>query len=569
MTATGAAQRSWTDSLANTIFFAGFDSIEYLRWSGSRGLDEDVENHLVAPFLHEFTHHWCFNSLVGNSVAFTELRLHSMCGRAPELRGYCARLSLTLSALGMLLRPIAEGLALFAEFDLSSKFDDSQKVGTPLTAAEICFARARGRFYSKSMLGEMRHTPEVIDRKASIYLHKFEIEEGYLSGYMFIKWLYLNIQAKLPDIETEAFLAYVRCFFWEDPGLVRLMHSIDEDVGSFVHNLKSHVARRIDQLRLATDMRERMDEFWESWSRPGWFHAGHGLFVDPADEATALSVATQAINGASRFLLDRGVDRDFVPVSEIIWLTTQLADLRRFVVVARAPACVEITDDNVTFVLLAPDGNSIRVHLPCIQAIAPGPQELFAVVSNFAEYLVLLVKSDTDIRVVNSIGKFDSEGAEDVIMFVAQVDRASKCIDALRRDFEERGYPSLRSRALDSALEATSDSMLDLYLKLITMRGCCNPEVAAAEEKMLRENGIRSLFSENPLALRTIAAASMAHWLEGADRFNFDTQVEFIQTFFLNDESSTDIREALQGVIDRDVSSLITFRVPGLLLTAV
>ena len=236
MTDAGEAKRSWTESIVNTIFFAGFDSIEYLQWLSERE-QRRSEEHLVPSFLHEFTHHWCFNSSVGNAVAFTELRLHFLSGRFPELRGYCARMSLTLSTLEMLLGPIAEGIALFAEFDLEPAPDAAQKLGTPLTAAEMCFARTSGPFFSKIMLAVMRRSPEFVDRKASIYLNDFEVGEGYLSGYMLIKWLFLNFQAKLPEINAEIFLAYIRCYFWEDPGLVRLMHSDDEEIEPFVHSL--------------------------------------------------------------------------------------------------------------------------------------------------------------------------------------------------------------------------------------------------------------------------------------------------------------------------------------------
>lgn len=171
------------------------------------------------------------------------------------------------------------------------------------------------------------------------------------------------------------------------------------------------------------------------------------------------------------------------------------------------------------------------------------------------------------LTLVNMIGSFEWEkhGAN-LCEFIEFTDRASSCIDVLRQDFEERGYPSIRARALELALKWAGDSVLDLYLKLMTMRGQWNTEVAAKEEEMLRTNGVRNLFAEDPLALRTFAAASIANWFErDLHLFDFDAQITFIQFFYLSDENCSDIRDSLNAVLARDVSNLISLNAPGFL----
>jgi hypothetical protein len=110
------ASRSFTNAITNAALFARLNTIEYLRWLGAR--DNSV-NEVLPQFLHEFTHHWCFDSKVGSAIAMVRLRaqrhatVHSQAHRA-QILGDVVR----ARAAEIVLRPLSEGLALFAEFDI-------------------------------------------------------------------------------------------------------------------------------------------------------------------------------------------------------------------------------------------------------------------------------------------------------------------------------------------------------------------------------------------------------------------------------------------------------------------
>jgi hypothetical protein len=62
---------SWTDPISNAVILKGFNSSAYLTWFFSRTVK--IESALP-QFMHEFTHHWCFNSFVGQALALVRLR---------------------------------------------------------------------------------------------------------------------------------------------------------------------------------------------------------------------------------------------------------------------------------------------------------------------------------------------------------------------------------------------------------------------------------------------------------------------------------------------------------------
>src|SRR5260370_14841734 len=82
-----------------------------------RRLDPEV----LPTLLHEVCHHWCFHSPVAAAVSVAHLNATRVLAapRTPTFDDeiHVARLYARAQALSVLLRPIAEGLALFAEFD--------------------------------------------------------------------------------------------------------------------------------------------------------------------------------------------------------------------------------------------------------------------------------------------------------------------------------------------------------------------------------------------------------------------------------------------------------------------
>ena len=385
--------------MGNTIFFEGIDSIRYFNWLADRNWDTP----LVAPFLHEFTHRWCFASLLGDTLAFGELRTFAMSGRLPEYRSFCAQEYLGRGIISGLLRPIAEGLALFSEYDLAPD-DGDLKLGTPLTASDVCFVNGSGHLFSRFALMKIRRDPEFIDRKASLYLHDFEVQEGYLPGYLFVKWLFALMKIRVPKLSEEKFLAYVRCYFWEDPVTVNLMHAFHLPTQDYVNGLVSHFLHRVDQLRLADDLSERLDEFWEAWSTKGIFQPGRGIFCEDQAAEEARNFASFTVGKSLELIAESPETADFVDKRRIAALGRVLSNFRRFTVVARAPVEIRHEADRAVFAFSLGDGAEQLLQYPTVGPIPEGRYEFFAVVPNFSEYLVLLLR-DRDRGVHSKLGR--------------------------------------------------------------------------------------------------------------------------------------------------------------------
>jgi hypothetical protein len=517
--------------------------------------------YLVAPFLHEFTHHWCFSSLVGNALAFTELRVNALSGRLPQFRPLCARDYLAVNCLSALLRPIAEGMALFAEFDLEPS-EWEFKSGTPLTAAELCFSAESGEPFSKLMWAQFRRDAAHIDRKASIYLNDFETQEGYLPGYMLVKSLFNAMIVKVPDITPELFLAYVRCFFWEDPGFVSLLTPNELHGPTVASDLRNRFLRRIDIFRLAQDLPERVADFWVAWSAKGQFHPGRGLYIEPEEETQAIAgfqAVLDATADALRTTAPAPDCKNESSVDDILKLYADLANFRRFTIVARTPLTVEKEGDRWAFILPANDGGTQRVYWPFVGPPPDGEYECFAVIPNFAGYMVVVLRSSEDVRLLNWIGHFDQtrHGAE-VGSFVAIVDQVMACIKTLWQDFQAVGYAAIDSPSLRAILDAINKDSLDIYLALITRRGSVDPATVDNEMSLLRNSGLRSLFDADPLALRTVAAISLVDLSHASlHEFSREPQLSLAQLFLLPEENVNDMRRALERVFDRDKTRLV------------
>src|ERR1700753_618577 len=63
--------RSFVDPTTNSMAMADFKLAEYLDWFRGRPV---AGSRVLANFLHEWTHRWCFNSIVGSALALLRMR---------------------------------------------------------------------------------------------------------------------------------------------------------------------------------------------------------------------------------------------------------------------------------------------------------------------------------------------------------------------------------------------------------------------------------------------------------------------------------------------------------------
>jgi hypothetical protein len=240
-------------------------------------------NDRLLTFLHEATHNWCFNSAVVhaqlyvagraelNAMAYLMLQdepdpaqraargkasptlMLQLLGQAvralvgdprPRLGGTVRTVRdqlglhihddvIRLEVVSELFRPLAEGLALFAEYDAVSRFSSRAWSPLPLAVAwnfggpERFAAQGERGFiepFSTTMIAsqilyDARLSEWAVTTKASLLRAPFRSTGGgYLPGYLAVKSMWRNLFRQDPRLygESDMVLTYVRNFFFED-----------------------------------------------------------------------------------------------------------------------------------------------------------------------------------------------------------------------------------------------------------------------------------------------------------------------------------------------------------------
>jgi len=254
------SDRSWTDPVTNWTLISGVK------------LDRDLSGmlqmgkypmRLLSPFIHELVHHWCFHSPVGLTLAHMQLRARReallLANDEPREGSRLDAVFDLLEDVGRyesavtLMRPLAEGIALFAEFDLlpgSSTAASlvSQWVAhsfeTPPHGNEI----AGSDDYLGTILFRHRLSQACGDRKSNLLADKFTCESGgYLPGYLLVKGLWFTLVFEKGChrfLDKDLYLIFLRSFFYEDLGLVATL--LDDDVREMeaIQNIAIHFQGR-------------------------------------------------------------------------------------------------------------------------------------------------------------------------------------------------------------------------------------------------------------------------------------------------------------------------------------
>ena len=256
-----ASRRSWTDVTTNTVFLAGTDVERDLPGLLSFG---EAPVRLAASFLHEATHHWCYDSPVGYALAMLQLRIHRLAlaisahpssSASLELAGAANRYQAALA----MLKPLDEGMALFAEFDATTR-EHSRTLSSPLKLAALFFrvppSVQKEDFGDRDLLPatawcqgfiqKLRLSPRLLERKAGILCGPLTVSGNcYLAGYLLVRQLWIAATQRDWRLasETDLFLSYLRTFLYDDLGLADLLLSdeLDEIQGA------TAVATRISQ----------------------------------------------------------------------------------------------------------------------------------------------------------------------------------------------------------------------------------------------------------------------------------------------------------------------------------
>jgi hypothetical protein len=174
-------------------------------------------------------------------VALALLRFRSIRrppGLSKEASAHLFEEMLTVDTMLELIRPISEGLALFAEYDMAP--GASSTVTTPLSWTSIALS-ARSDLLD---LGQPQAAQELNDRLLNLRLTRDSlvrkmgflsrplttVDNAYFDGYLLVKRLYLDLSQSVPALaDTDLFLSYLRSYLFEDYGMVAILAGPDDN----------------------------------------------------------------------------------------------------------------------------------------------------------------------------------------------------------------------------------------------------------------------------------------------------------------------------------------------------
>lgn len=258
--------RSWTDPYSNHTSIAGIDVSGKLQELLGVG---DMPDEVLLSLMHEATHHWTFNSPVGFTVALlnAQSRRHAL----QIMDGQDQHLGLLQSYLGRtltteMLRPLAEGIALSAEFDAINR--KSKFISGPFLAVARAFAApdlsVDSELFAIPADGELiraRRSAKGVDRKLTVFADRLHgSESGYLLGYLSMRSMMRTLWRAWSTLieEGDLCISYIRAYMYSDLELVELLMTPSDGELEYVQSLRSHMSDRLWNLDQVTeaDIRE-------------------------------------------------------------------------------------------------------------------------------------------------------------------------------------------------------------------------------------------------------------------------------------------------------------------------
>ena len=201
--------------------------------------ERDLPIDMFSSFIHEATHHWCFVSPVGTALALLYLSVAKNAlrwivhddesGLEQGLDDLC-----TFDVAVSWLRPLSEGLAQFAEYDVVPPTHESL-MSPPLFAAlnhlfHLPQRLARGGrndpapilYALADDISRWRLSRQTIDRKSELLLQPVRAQgSAYLLGYLTVKQLWRNAGRFYRELrDADVFMMFLRKLVFGDYAVV-------------------------------------------------------------------------------------------------------------------------------------------------------------------------------------------------------------------------------------------------------------------------------------------------------------------------------------------------------------
>jgi len=254
-----ANDRSFADPLSSSVLFTAYDL--------KRGLGDLLVQRLpyiaLPQVLHELTHQWCFNSVVGRAITYLLFRAQREAALGdPKKRVW--RDANRAETIQHILLPLAEGMALFAEHDLYPGSVESTSRPLLACAPLVHFTlsdpqKPRPKWDNlteKLLAARMRSAHR--DRKASLLLEPLTSHASpYGLGYLTIKALQVQgAQREQRLLDSDLFLQVIHGYFYEDWGLVaKLLAEDSANEDDAPQHLLRYLGTRLDRFAQSIDSR--------------------------------------------------------------------------------------------------------------------------------------------------------------------------------------------------------------------------------------------------------------------------------------------------------------------------
>jgi hypothetical protein len=251
---------SYTDPISNTVLLSGvetFDAAQKITY-GTLPIE------YLGKFIHEATHHACFFTPVGRSLAALSISAAGETSpkianeetfemrRRDILKYYCFR---------EFFNPLLEGLALFAELDAFPAgspviSDPMMKVSYIFTPDDLRGALPLDPYggkwdYIRKLLLEARTSESFVSWKSNILSLGLDNRGGYLLGYLFIKGYWLRLISECRKLlDADLFLSFMISYWFEDDYFADLIIKDTRDVGEDISNVWAYFQDRIPYLTL-------------------------------------------------------------------------------------------------------------------------------------------------------------------------------------------------------------------------------------------------------------------------------------------------------------------------------
>jgi hypothetical protein len=481
--------RSFVDPTTNEIVIKDFDPAKYMGWLKGRHVSG---SELLANFLHEYTHHWCFDSRVGSTLAL--LRMRAACrvfrGR-PSYDDYVR--CMTASAI---LEPIAEGLALFAEFDTYP--GPSRWSSQTLVASLVLFAPAVDTkdpdLVIQALLQKLRRDPLLLERKAGIYSLPASINVPYLVGYLAVHSVWCCIAAAC-DNDRDLFLSYLRSYIYDDPGMViRMLDSYASEVRA-AEAIVNHLSARMRELICLGGISQRVER---------WILSAEAGSVD-VESISAKSSDEQR----ARRLFDEALVADVTGDDEDLTLgawTKMTLEERPICLIASTPAAVK-SNPAMRRLDVAVRGIQEPVFGIASDSLsATGDGELVFVSSSDGCGFAILLRVDSCVTVLSTLGEFPEADLATAIRKVTNRPVAWPLYEKFRADLERS---SLVKLVWDIVAKQVRPAIAEIYGPIMTLNAS---EVDWPKAyKALEQHGLFGLLGKNGELTRALAAIGLVN----------------------------------------------------------